>query len=83
MRPSDLAARVTRLERAAGQGRAGPVRWLHMEGYRLSNDEIAARVAAWRDKTGWRGKVAVTLAPEPAPDANGWLLRWGPAAGQG
>jgi len=54
-----------------------------MEGYRLSDAEIARRVAAWRDKTGWRGKVAVTLAPDPAPDANGWLLRWGPAAGEG
>ncbi len=78
-----MMGRVARLERQAGQGRAGAVRWLHMEGYRLSDAEIARRVAAWRDKTGWRGKVAVTLAPDPAPDANGWLLRWGPAAGEG
>ncbi|MBS7789084.1 hypothetical protein KTR66_03700 [Roseococcus sp. SDR] len=59
------------------------MRWLHMEGYRLSDAEIAARVAAWRAATGWTGRVAVTVAPEQAADLNDWRLRYGPAAGEG
>lgn len=84
MRHPDLAARIARLERAAGRGRAGTVRWVHLEAdHPLSDDEIADEIASYRARAGWMGKIAVTLRPGPAVNLDEWRLRFAPAEGRG
>lgn len=42
---------------------------------------VAALVAAHRERTGWRGRVALIAVPEEAATMEEWALRYAPAQG--
>ncbi len=73
-----LAARVARLQAAAGSGSGA---WLVEVAPAVLRDPAAlgAAVARQRQATGWTGLVVGTVARAPSLDA--WALTYGPASG--